>query len=40
MRLAYLMYTLGLARFGDLTARVQGYFTDDIYLAGPEPRPL
>jgi hypothetical protein len=25
-------YTFGLARFGDLTARVQGYFTDDIFL--------
>ncbi len=25
-------YTFGLERFGELTARVQGYFTDDIYL--------
>ena len=27
-----LQYTFSLAEFGDLTARVQGYFTDDIYL--------
>ena len=25
-------YTFGLGGLGDLTARVQGYFTDDVYL--------